>query len=91
MYKIYLLWINRYNLKKDGRYMENKKNIVTNYIYNLICQVIAVVLPIVTTPYLSRILGAEGIGIYGYTISIVTYFTLIGALGISKYGQREIA
>ena len=71
--------------------MENKKNITKNYIYNLIYQILTIILPIITTPYLSRVLGAKGIGIYGYTISIVTYFTLIGALGISKYGQREIA
>ncbi len=71
--------------------MENKKNITKNYIYNLIYQILTIILPIITTPYLSRVLGAEGIGIYGYTISIVTYFTLIGALGISRYGQREIA
>lgn len=71
--------------------MENKKNITKNYIYNLIYQILTIILPIITTPYLSRVLGADGIGIYGYTLSIVTYFTLIGALGISKYGQREIA
>jgi len=71
--------------------VENKKNITKNYIYNLIYQILTIILPIITTPYLSRVLGAEGIGIYGYTISIVTYFTLIGALGISRYGQREIA
>ena len=71
--------------------MENKRNITKNYIYNLIYQILTIILPIITTPYLSRVLGAKGIGIYGYTISIVTYFTLIGALGISKYGQREIA
>lgn len=71
--------------------MVEKKNITKNYIYNLIYQILTIILPIITTPYLSRILGAEGIGIYGYTVSIVTYFTLIGALGISKYGQREIA
>ena len=41
--------------------------------------------------YISRILGAENIGIYSYTISIVTYFILFGSLGIAMYGQREIA
>ena len=69
----------------------DKKKIVKNYIYNLLYQILIIIIPIVTTPYLSRILGAENIGIYGYTISILTYFTLIGSLGISKYGQREIA
>ena len=36
-------------------------------------------------------LGAEAIGIYSYTLSIATYFILFGTLGISLYGQREIA
>jgi len=68
-----------------------KKIIAKNYIYNLIYQMLTILLPLVTTPYLSRVLGAENIGIYGYTISIVTYFILFGTLGVSMYGQREIA
>lgn len=68
-----------------------KKSIAKNYIYNLIYQILTILLPLVTTPYLSRVLGAENIGIYGYTISIVTYFILFGTLGLSMYGQREIA
>ena len=68
-----------------------KKSIAKNYIYNLIYQMLTILLPLVTTPYLSRVLGAESIGIYGYTISIVTYFILFGTLGVSMYGQREIA
>lgn len=68
-----------------------KKSIAKNYIYNLIYQMLTILLPLVTTPYLSRVLGAEPIGIYGYTISIVTYFILFGTLGLSMYGQREIA
>jgi len=50
-----------------------------------------IVLPLITTPYVSRVLGAEGIGTYSFTISIVTYFILFGSLGIAMYGQREIA
>lgn len=68
-----------------------KKSIAKNYIYNLIYQLLTILLPLITTPYLSRVLGAEPIGIYGYTISIVTYFILFGSLGIAMYGQREIA
>ena len=49
------------------------------------------ILPLITTPYISRVLGAENIGIYSYTISIATYFVLFGSLGIALYGQREIA
>ena len=68
-----------------------KKSIEKNYIYNLVYQIIAIIVPIITTPYLSRILGAENIGIYGYTLSISAYFILFGSLGIALYGKREIA
>lgn len=68
-----------------------KQSMKKNYIYNLIYQLFMIVLPIITTPYLSRVLGVENIGIYSYTLSIVTYFVLFGTLGISLYGQREIA
>lgn len=71
--------------------MSEKKSVVKNYMYNLIYQILILILPLVTTPYLSRVLGAEGVGIYGYTYSIVTYFVLFGSLGIALYGQREIA
>ncbi len=69
-----------------------KKNSITkNYIYNLSYQILTIILPLITTPYLSRVLGADSVGIYGYTLSIVTYFILFGSLGVSIYGQREIA
>ena len=48
-------------------------------------------LPLITTPYISRILGAEGIGAFGYTESISQYFILFGCIGLNLYGQREIA
>lgn len=67
------------------------KKLTANYIYNLAYQIINLIFPLITTPYVSRILGADGIGIYSYTISIVTYFVLFGSLGIALYGQRQIA
>lgn len=68
-----------------------KKSLVKNYIYNLVYQILTLVLPLITTPYISRVLGAENIGIYSYTYSILSYFLLFGALGVALYGQREIA
>lgn len=68
-----------------------KKSITQNYIYNLIYQILILVLPIITTPYISRILGATNVGIYSYTYSIVSYFILFASLGVALYGQREIA
>ena len=67
------------------------KSVEKNYFYNLIYQIVAIIIPIVTTPYISRVLGAENIGIYGYTLSISAYFILFGSLGVALYGKREIA
>ncbi len=68
-----------------------KKSIAKNYAFNLAYQILAIIIPLITTPYLSRVLGPENIGIYSYTLSITTYFILFGSLGVSLYGQREIA
>lgn len=68
-----------------------RKSIVKNYIYNLFYQIIILILPLITTPYISRTLGAEAIGIYSFTYSVATYFILFGSLGVSWYGQREVA
>ena len=68
-----------------------RKSVAKNYIYNLCYQILIIVLPIITTPYISRVLGAENIGIYSYTYSIVSYFILFGSLGVDLYGKREVA
>ena len=68
-----------------------RKSIKKNYVYNLLYQVLAIIIPIITIPYVSRVLGARNIGIYGYTLSISAYFILLGSLGVALYGQREIA
>lgn len=52
---------------------------------------LVLLLPLVTTPYVSRVLGAENIGIYSYTQSVATYFIMFGSLGMALYAQREIA
>jgi len=63
----------------------------SNFVFNLIYQVVAIITPIITTPYISRVLGAEGNGRYSYALSIVTYFGMFGILGITTYGQLKIA
>ena len=71
--------------------MAKKKSVAKNYIFNLIYQLLTILTPLITTPYVARVLGVENNGIYGYTWSIVTYFVLFGSLGTAMYGQREIA
>jgi O-antigen/teichoic acid export membrane protein len=66
-------------------------SIKKNFIFSLFNQLIAIVIPLVVTPYTSRIFGADGIGINSYTTANVTYFMLFCMLGISGYGQRTIA
>ncbi len=67
------------------------KSVRVNFIYNVIYQFLLIVLPLVTAPYISRTLGAEGLGIYSYTYSVAYYFLLFAMLGISNYGNRSIA
>ena len=71
--------------------MTKKKSLTKNYIYNASYQVLALITPLITTPYLSRVLQADGIGVYSFTTSIVSYFTMFGVLGTLSYGNREIA
>lgn len=71
--------------------MTKKKSLTKNYIYNASYQVLALITPLITTPYLSRVLEADGIGVYSFTTSIVSYFTMFGVLGTLSYGNREIA
>lgn len=67
------------------------KKLNVNYIYNSIYQLFTLLLPIVLTPFITRTIGAGGIGQYSYTRSIVTYFVLFGTVGSNLYAQREIA
>lgn len=71
--------------------MEKQVSIKKNYIYNLLYQILTLIVPLITAPYISRIFEADGVGIQSYTNSIVAYFTLFAALGTGAYGQREIA
>ncbi len=69
----------------------SQPSVKKNYIYRTLYEILVLITPFVTTPYISRVLGADGVGIYSYTFSIVTYFTLFAALGTVSYGAREIA
>lgn len=68
-----------------------QESIIKNYGYKLIYQIITFMVPLVSTPYLSRVFGAEGIGVYSYTNALASYFILFAALGTEIYGAVEIA
>lgn len=71
--------------------MSVDKSIRKNYIYNLTYQILVLITPLITTPYLARVLTPEGIGTYSFADSIVRYFSLFTEMGIGFYGQREIS
>lgn len=71
--------------------MIKKQSVIKNYIYQFGYQFIILVIPLVLSPYLTRVLGGEGLGIYAYTYSIAYYFVIIAMLGINRHGQRVIA
>lgn len=62
-----------------------------NFIYNVLYQILILIIPLITMPYVSRALGADGVGTYSYTYSIAYYFMLIAMLGLNNYGNRTIA
>lgn len=62
-----------------------------NFVMNVGYQLLMYLFPLVTSAYISRALGGENLGIYSYVNSIVTVCSMFCMLGISNYGNREIA
>ena len=67
------------------------KSLRKNYVYNLFYRILLVATQVLITPYLSRVLYADGIGQVSFAESIVSYFCLFANLGIGTFGQREIS
>lgn len=70
---------------------EARQSVKKNYIYNTLFQIISIIIPFITTPYVSRTIGAENIGKFSYATAIANIFMIVAALGTSTYGQRKIA
>ena len=65
--------------------------IIRNYLYNLSYQILTIILPIITVPYVTRIFTSGALGNYVFYNSIVSYFSLFAMLGIGVYGTKKIA
>ena len=65
--------------------------VIKNYLYNLSYQILTIILPIITVPYVTRIFTSEVLGNYIFYNSIVSYFSLFAILGIGVYGTKQIA
>lgn len=70
---------------------ENVSNTKRNFAYQLVYQILIMFLPIITAPYVSRVLGSENSGIYSYTFTVANYFVVFAMLGLEQYGNRSIA
>lgn len=71
--------------------MSEKISIKKNLAFETIYQITSTCLPLITSPYLSRIMGASQLGVYSFTSSIVSYFMVFAMLGTFNHGTRSIA
>ncbi len=69
----------------------SKASLKVNLLLNVAYQLLKIAVPLLTVPYLSRVLFSDGIGQYSFTYSIADYFVLAGMLGLNQYGNRAIA
>ena len=73
------------------RILKEKSQLKKNLIYNVGYQILTIFVPLITAPYISRVLGTDGMGKYSFTYTIAQYFGLFIMLGLLNYGNRAIA
>ena len=68
-----------------------QNNFRTNTVIMLLYQISMYLIPLITIPYVSRILGPEGVGVFSYTSAIMSFCIVLTTMGVAIYGKREIA
>ena len=71
--------------------MKRISDLKLNYIFNVLYQLSNIIVPLVTLPYLSRTISAQGLGSYSFAYSLAYYFYIFIRLGLHNYGNRTIA
>lgn len=71
--------------------MNTKKSIKVNFIMNVLLTASSIIFPLITFPYISRILLPTGTGKVAFATSVISYFSMLSALGIPVYGIRACA
>lgn len=69
--------------------MAGKKSIRANAGLSVLKTIAQIIFPLITFPYVSRVLHVENLGIYNFCVSIISYFSLAAGLGINTYAIRE--
>ena len=67
------------------------KSVKKNFGYNLLLTFCKYLFPLITYPYVSRVLGVDKIGTCNFVDGLINYFILFSTLGIGSFGVREIA
>ena len=76
---------------KDTSLIKKADSAKKNFAFQIVYQLVIIVLPLVIAPYLTRVVGEVNLGYYAFTFSIAYYFVVFANLGIGKHGQRIIA
>ncbi len=71
--------------------MYKRPSLTENFVYQTLYLALRILMPVVTIPYIARVIGPEGIGIHSYTVAYTAYFTAFAVLGSILYGSRSIA
>lgn len=71
--------------------LKGAQSVKKNFVMNFILTISTFIFPLVTFPYASRILLPVGTGKVAFAMSVVSYFTMVGMLGIPTYGIRACA
>lgn len=70
---------------------EKRVSVIKNYFYSLSYQILLLIVPLITMPYLARTLGIDKQGTFSILYAIISCFVMFGCVGLNLYGQREIA
>ncbi len=71
--------------------MFERTSVKKNVLYQTLYDTLSMIIPFIISPYIARVLGPDGLGVYSFYYSVAFYFTLVAALGIKNYGNRTIA
>lgn len=73
------------------KYINDFGNVIKNFSYTLSYQILSLILPIITVPYITRVFSQDTVGMYTVISANCSYFVLVGMLGVTLLGPREIA
>ena len=68
--------------------MRNGKSLKVNFVMNCILTLSSIIFPLISFPYVSRVLSPSGIGRVSFATSVISYFSMLAQMGIPTYGIR---